>query len=140
MKEILKASRSTFEMNRKVELIPPLALAYIGDSVYELFIRHCLLTRPNLKPHHLQKQAVSYVSATAQAAALTRLMPHLTETEQDVVRRGRNAKSGTIPKSATVSDYRHSTALEALIGHLYLSDEHDRLVEIMRYIIEEDEE
>lgn len=109
----------------------PLSLAYIGDAVWELYVRHHLLACGFTKPHDLQRQSVRFVSAKAQARVLEKLMTDLTEEERDVVRRGRNAKSKTSPKNTAVLDYRHSTAAEALIGHLYLTNHLERLTELM---------
>ncbi|MFD3261736.1 Mini-ribonuclease 3 [Paenibacillus lentus] len=107
--------------------MPPLALAYIGDAVFEVAVRQHVIARPNLRPHHLHIQATKFVSAKAQARMLALIEPQLTEQEQDVVRQGRNAKSGTVPKNANVLDYRHATAFESLIGYLYYTGAHDRL-------------
>lgn len=113
--------------SKPARLLPPLALAYIGDAVYEVAVRQHMIARPNLRPHQLHLRSTGFVSAKAQATILSLLEPELTETEQDIVRQGRNAKSGTVPKNANVLDYRHATAFEALIGFLYYSGEHDRL-------------
>ncbi|RCX14016.1 ribonuclease-3 family protein [Fontibacillus phaseoli] len=113
--------------SKPARLLPPLALAYIGDAVFEVAVRQHVIARPNLRPHHLHRLSTKYVSAKAQAGLLALLEPQLTEDEKDVVRQGRNAKSGTIPKNANVQDYRHATAFESLIGYLYYTGEHDRL-------------
>ncbi|WP_430522323.1 Mini-ribonuclease 3 [Paenibacillus brevis] len=113
--------------SKPARLLPPLALAYIGDAVYEVAVRQHVIARPNLRPHQLHLRSTSYVSAKAQATILSLLEPELAEPEQDIVRQGRNAKSGTVPKNANVLDYRHATAFEALIGFLYYSGKHDRL-------------
>lgn len=108
-------------------LLPPLVLAYIGDAVFEVAVRQYLIARPKLKPHHLHVQATHFVAAKSQARILELLTPQLTEEEQNVVRQGRNAKSGSIPKNASVLDYRHATALESLLGYLYYSGKMERL-------------
>lgn len=113
--------------SKPARLLPPLALAYIGDAVFEVAVRQHVIARPNLRPHHLHRLSTKYVSAKAQAGLLALLEPQLTEEERDVVRQGRNAKSGTIPKNANVLDYRHATAFESLIGFLYYTGAHDRL-------------
>ncbi|GBF12017.1 mini-ribonuclease 3 [Tepidibacillus sp. HK-1] len=107
-----------------------LTLAYMGDAVYELYIREFILSKGG-KPNVLHKQAISYVSAKAQSRVLHYIMPLLTEEEADIVKRGRNTKSSTVPKNANVIEYRHSTAFEALIGFLYLSHQIDRLEQIV---------
>jgi ribonuclease-3 family protein len=113
------------------EEMNPLALAYIGDAVYEVYIRQHVLSQNNHRPHVLHRRSSSYVSARAQARALHALLPILTEEEAAIVRRGRNAKSGTAPKNADMIDYRHSTALECLIGYLYYRRDAERLAKIL---------
>jgi ribonuclease III family protein len=116
------------------KLLNSLALAYIGDAVYEIYVRHYLLAKGNIRPNQLHNQAKRFVSAKAQASTLHHLfsLEFLTEEEQAVLRRGRNAKSGTIPKNTDVQTYRYSTAFEALIGHLYLEKKHERLEELIQ--------
>jgi ribonuclease-3 family protein len=126
----------SFAPSRDAALLNPLALAYLGDAVYEMFIRQYLLSLTNHRPNQLHRHATKYVSAKAQARALQVLQPHLTEEEQDIVRKGRNAKSGTIPKNTDVIVYRHSTAFECLIGYLYLRERFDRLHFLMKMSIE----
>lgn len=118
--------------SKQASLINPIALAYIGDAVYELLVRQYLLSQPNHKSHHMHKAAISYVSAKAQRSMLERLLPHLTEEEQDIVKRGRNTKSGAPPKNADMIDYRHATALECLIGYLYVDERIERITELFR--------
>jgi len=122
---------------RMPDLMNPVALAYVGDAVFELLVRQHLAARPNHKPDELHRGAVRYVSAKAQRALLEKLRPHLTEEEAEVVRRGRNAKSGSPPKGADVSDYRHATALECLFGWLYYAGRFGRMAELMRLADEE---
>lgn len=112
--------------------INPIALAYMGDAVYELLVRQFVLSQPNNKAHHMHKAATGIVSAKAQRATLERLLPHLTEEEEDVVKRGRNAKSGSAPKNADMIDYRHATALECLIGYLYFENRLERITELFK--------
>lgn len=114
----------------------PLLLAYIGDAVYEIFIRHHLIARGVVRPQDLQKEAVKFVSAFAQAHVYRALEDSLTDEERGILKRGRNAKSGSVPKNAKVSDYRQSTGLEALIGYLYLKGEEQRLHDLMKTAIE----
>lgn len=115
------------------EQLSPLVLAYVGDAVYELFIRTKLAAYP-AKMQKLHRMAVKYVQASSQAEILHAWEPSLTEEEKDVVRRGRNAKSG-VPRSAGVTmDYRYSTGLEALVGYLYLKGRHERLLELLHTI------
>lgn len=118
----------------------PLLQAYIGDAVYEVYVRYHLLAIGVVKPHDLQKRATQYVSAVAQAKASRVIERELTEMEADVLRRGRNAKSGSVAKSASITQYRSSTGLEALIGYLYLTGQQERLELLMKQIIQALEE
>lgn len=106
--------------------LPPLVLAYIGDAFFNLYVRTRLLTFEQNRVRVLHSFGARMVSATLQAHALRQLEDELSEEEQSVVRRGRNAKS-TVPKSASVGDYRASTGLEALLGYLYLRGDEARL-------------
>ncbi|MEJ8303097.1 Mini-ribonuclease 3 [Saccharibacillus sacchari] len=119
-------------------LLPPLVLAYIGDAVFEVAVRQYLIGHSNLRPHHLHREATKFVSAGAQARMLFRVESLLTEEEADMVRRGRNAKSGSVPKNADVLEYRHATGLECLAGYLYYSGRVGRLEELIRKGLELD--
>jgi ribonuclease-3 family protein len=109
----------------------PLALAFIGDAVYDLFIRSYLVFGNKQKPHELHLSAVNYVRAETQAQVVHGLFSILSESELEIVRRGRNAKPSTMPKHAGFMEYRYSTGFEALLGYLYLTHQHDRLDEIL---------
>jgi len=100
-------------------LLNPVVLAYIGDAVFEVLVRQYLISQPNHKPYHLHREATRFVSAKAQRGLLEKWAPILTEEEADIMRRGRNTKSGTPPKNADPADYRLATALECLVGYLY---------------------
>ena len=116
----------------KAGLYSPLVLAYIGDSVYEVFTRKKLLDEnSNLPAHKLHKENIKYVKAKAQSDAMDIIEPLLSEQELAIYKRGRNAKSTTVPKNADLTDYRRATGFEALIGFLELSGKADRLYEIM---------
>lgn len=128
-----------YEPAKNPEQLNPLVLAYMGDAVFEMAVRQYVVSRPNHRPNHLHREAVKFVSAKAQARALQALMEHLTSEETDIVKRGRNAKSGTIPKNADVLDYRHSTAFECLIGYLYYTKRFDRLGRLLGLILKEPE-
>ncbi|WP_413006324.1 Mini-ribonuclease 3 [Paenibacillus sp. 1P03SA] len=117
--------------SQKPELLNPLVLAYVGDAVYEMFIRQYVISMPSQRPNHLHRTATRYVSAKAQSKALQALLPLLTEEEANIVKRGRNAKSGSTAKNADVLEYRHSTAFESLIGYLYYKQAYERLNYIM---------
>ena len=112
--------------------LPPLTLAYLGDALYEAFVRERLLERGYVRVNDLHRHALRYVQATAQAAILARLMPELTEQEQDVVRRGRNAKGHAAPKSADPAEHAASTGFEALLGYLHLAGQEERLAQLLR--------
>ncbi|CAM4484312.1 Mini-ribonuclease 3 [Paenibacillus tarimensis] len=116
---------------KQPQLLPPVVLAYVGDAVFELYVRQYLVSLPNLKSDHLHRSATKIVSARAQRELLEKWQPLLTEEEADIVRRGRNAKSGTPPKNADHQDYRHATALECLVGYLYYCRRLDRLQTLM---------
>lgn len=120
----------------KVEAMSPLTWAYVGDSVYEAYIRTHLVETTNLKPHKLHIKAIKYVKAKAQAEILKKIHDNLTEKEQEIVRRGRNAQNHHVAKNADPADYMYSTAFEGLIGYLYLCDQKERLEEILKMTIE----
>lgn len=128
-----------FDPNKEAHLLNPIVLAYAGDAVFELYVRQYLISQPNHRPQHLHKRATQYVSAKAQSKALQIWLPQLNEEELNIVKRGRNAKSGSSPKNADVLEYRHSTAFEALIGYLYFKEQYDRLNELMKAAIEQSE-
>ena len=123
------------EKDIKPNELSPLTLAFIGDTVFDLLVRETLICEANRPANDLHNLAVQKVKASAQAGFVEKLLPHLTEKETSVYKRGRNAKSGHLPKNASQSDYHMATGFEALIGYLYLSDEIDRIKELF-YIIE----
>lgn len=116
-----------------------LSLAYLGDAVYELYIRTYLLSKGNYKVGDLQNMAVKYVSAKAQSAFLDKMIDDnfLTEEELTIVKRARNHKSHQSPKHTDIITYKKSTGLEALIGYLKLTKNEIRIEEIMKYIVGE---
>ncbi|MGO1369156.1 MAG: Mini-ribonuclease 3 [Senegalia sp. (in: firmicutes)] len=122
---------------REVNLLSPLQLAYIGDAVYEVFIRRYLLEDRVLSVNELHKKAIEFVKAKAQSDIVHKLMDKLTDEELSIVKRGRNKKSATVPKNANMSDYRYATGFEALIGYLYLLDRQSRIEEIFNIIIKD---
>ena len=127
MKEFIKITKTPEEIN----LLSPLTWAYIGDCVYELYIRTNLVNTTKLKPHAMHVKAIQKVKAKSQAETLKKIYENLTEEEKDIVRRGRNAESHHLPKNSNVQEYRHATAFESLIGYLYLTNKIDRLKEIL---------
>lgn len=110
----------------------PLTLAYIGDGVFDLVIRTLVVGRGNTKASQLHQHTSHIVKAETQAKLIEALEEELTEEEADVYRRGRNAKSPTMAKNATMADYRKATGFEALMGYLYLKDDFPRMVELTR--------
>ena len=121
-----------------VKQLNPLALAYMGDAVLEQRIREHLLRSGRVKPNTLHKEATKYVSAKAQSNIVHQMMDEtfLTEDELAVFRRGRNAKSGSIPKNTDVRTYRNSSGFEAVLGYLYLQHQYDRANDIITRAIE----
>ena len=115
-----------------VRAYSPLTLAYIGDAVYEMIIRTVIVERANKAANELHKKAVKFVQAGAQAAMITALQDILTEDELAVFKRGRNAKSNTSAKNASIADYRKATGFEALLGYLYLQDKEERILELVK--------
>lgn len=122
----------------EVEQLNPLVLAYIGDAVFEMYVRIHIIGNGRYKTNMLHKMSIAFVSARAQAKILDRIFEQLTEQEQDIVRRGRNAHANTIPKNATIADYKKATAFEALIGYLFLMKNETRLEEIIGLAFEEE--
>lgn len=110
----------------------PLTLAYIGDGIYDLIIRTILVKQGNCQPNKLHTRASMLVKASAQAEMIERLLPHLTEEEMHIYKRGRNAKSYTMAKNATMLDYRKATGFEALMGYLYLQEDTKRIVALIK--------
>ena len=117
-----------------------LALAYLGDSVYELNIREYLVNKGIYKVNNLQKKALNYVTAVNQSKFINKLIENniLTEDELDVVKRGRNAKVFSHPKNTDILTYKHATSLECLFGYLYLLKKYGRIDEIIKIILEEE--
>ena len=114
----------------------PLTLAYIGDGIFDLVIRSVVVGKGNTRAGELHKRTSQIVKAHTQAEMIEKLLPILTEEEAEVYRRGRNAKSPTMAKNATMSDYRKATGFEALMGYLYLTEQFDRMVELAGYGLE----
>jgi ribonuclease III family protein len=117
--------------------VPISVLAYIGDAVYELIIRLRLSNQSNAKSGALHRESVKLVRAAAQAEAIRKLLPLLTEEESSIYRRGRNSQPGSMPKNADPADYLAATGFEALIGYLYLKDEKGRMNELLANILED---
>jgi len=110
----------------------PLAMAYIGDGVYELIIRTLIITKHNATLDKMHKMASRYVKAVTQSEIINLIKEELSENEQAIYKRGRNAKSASMAKNATMAQYRSATGFEALIGYLYLTNKLDRAIEIVK--------
>ncbi|HHY22854.1 MAG TPA: Mini-ribonuclease 3 [Clostridiaceae bacterium] len=122
---------------RDIREYSPLVLAYLGDAVYELFIRTLVLSEGNAPVCKLHKLSTGYVKAEAQSATIHKILESLTPDEQDVVRRGRNAKPGTVPKNADIVEYKYATGFETLLGYLYLNQDYTRMMQILKMCIQD---
>jgi len=129
-------AESLIEFNLKPREYSPLTLAYIGDAVYEMYMRSRLVSICNDKVSSLHKKASRLVCASAQSKGAEIIMSELSEEEEAIFKRGRNAKSATTPKNADVLEYRCATGLEALIGFLYIKKEFDRVEYLLCKIYE----
>ncbi len=117
-------------------LLSPLTLAFIGDGVYELLAREHVIAKGSMPAGKLHRLAVNLVCAAAQAQAYQLIEPYLSEKEEDILRRGRNANSTAVPRRSNPADYRRATGVEALFGYLYLSDQIDRINTLFAIILE----
>ena len=126
--EIIETTKSNTEVN----MLSPLTWAYVGDAVYELYIRTHLVNNTKLKPNKLHIESIKYVKAKAQAEFLSKIQDVLTDEEKDIVRRTRNTETHSAPKNADIADYMYATAFEGLIGWLYLNGKNSRLKEILQ--------
>ena len=134
---LLGQIKELFECREQdVRAYSPLTLAYMGDAIYDLIIRSVVVERGNRAANDLHKRTTRYVKAEAQAKMVMALMEELTEEEEAVYKRGRNAKSYTSAKNATIGDYRKATGFEALMGFLYLTDQTDRMLYLVKRGIE----
>jgi ribonuclease III len=125
-------------MNMNYNTLNVLSLAYIGDAIYEVYIRKHLIQKGIVKVEQLQKEAVNYVSAKNQAYFLKNMIDNnvFTENEMQIIIRARNHKGNRHPKNTDIITYKHSTGLEAIIGYLYLNNNIERINYIMNYILE----
>ena len=134
---LLNAIKQEFNCGEvDIRAYSPLTLAYIGDAIYDLVIRTIVVERANRPANKLHKTVVRYVNAGTQAQMIMALEEELTEEEKAVYHRGRNAKSYTSAKNASIADYRKATGLEALFGYLYLQGKMDRLLSLVRLAFE----
>ncbi len=131
IEEFIPINKNESEINQ----LSPLVWAYVGDCVYELYIRTHLVDTTKLNPHKLHVEAIKYVRAGAQAELLKDISDKLSDEEKDIVRRARNTNNHHLPKNSNVQEYMYSTAFEALIGYLYLIKRYERVKEIIDLII-----
>ena len=115
-----------------IKTYSPLTLAFIGDCIFDLMIRTVIVERGNRAPEDLHKKKSAIVKAQTQALMIEALLPDLTDTELAFYKRGRNAKSYSAAKNASITDYRKATGYEALIGFLYLTNQEDRMMELVK--------
>lgn len=130
MEYLIERLKSEEEIN----MLSPLTWAYIGDCIFELYIRTNLVNKTKLKPHKLHIETIKYVRAKAQADFLKSVEEKLTKKELDIVRRTRNTQNHHLPKNADPADYMYATAFEGLVGYLYLTKQDDRLKEIFEMV------
>ena len=129
----LEKMKQEFSCEEKdIRTYSPLTLAFVGDCVFDLIIRTIIVERANRSPHDLHKMKSGIVKAKTQAELGEAIQELLNEDEQSVYRRGRNAKSQTTAKNASVGDYRKATALEALVGYLFLQNQEDRILFLVK--------
>ncbi|MDD3414456.1 MAG: ribonuclease III domain-containing protein [Lachnospiraceae bacterium] len=131
--DIRKIIESQFgEAKTDLKAYSPLTLAFIGDAVYSLIIRTIIVERGNVPVNKLHKATTSLVQANAQAEMIQSIQTMLTEEEESAYRRGRNAKSGSSAKNASIQTYRKATGMESLVGYLYLKGDYERILELMK--------
>lgn len=134
MGESLSFFKEAFQLEEvDAGMYSPLVLAYVGDAVYEIMIRTKVVNGGSVQVNKLHKHSAALVKAETQAKMVMALMEEFTEEEMAVYKRGRNAKSYTMAKNASMKDYRMATGFEALVGYLYLSENHQRLVELVSH-------
>ncbi|WP_051430696.1 Mini-ribonuclease 3 [Thermicanus aegyptius] len=124
-------------LERNPALLNALTLAYLGDSVYEVYVRYTLIAQGKVNPHRLHREAIRFVAAKGQSRQLERIKEELTTEEEAIVRRARNSKPSHSPKHAVMKDYLQATAFEALIGYLFLTGKKERMEELIDLGIEE---
>lgn len=131
IEDIIKPTKTDMDVN----MMSPLVWAYVGDAVYEIHIRTYLVNTTKLKPNKLHIESIKYVKAKAQADTLNKIYDKLTDEEKDIVRRTRNTENHHLPKNAELKDYMYATAFEGLIGYLFLTNQKERLEEILKWTI-----
>jgi len=133
MEESVEYLKQLFDLPEvKVKQYSPLTLAYIGDAAYELVVRTVLVSRANTQVNKLHHAASNLVKAETQSRMIDVLEPHFTPEEEHIYKRGRNAKSDTSAKNASITDYRRATGFEAVMGYLYLKGEFTRMLDLIK--------
>ena len=137
-KSINQQIKETFGVDSvDIRTYSPLTLAYIGDGIFDLVIRTLVVGKGNTSANQLHQRTSHIVKAHSQAIMADAVAESMTPQEQDVYRRGRNAKSHTMAKNATVADYRSATGFEALMGYLYLTEQSERMMELISYAMKQ---
>lgn len=135
--EVLKNLMSNInEKTLRIDECSPQLLAYLGDAIYEVYVRVHLVSKGFHNSLRLHKASVSMVKAQTQASILSEILCMLNDEEKDIVRRGRNCKGGTLPKKASISEYRNATGFETLIGYLFIKGDYNRLDEVVKKAVE----
>lgn len=138
MSDLIRSMNETLGLKEvDIRNYSPLVLAYIGDGVFDLIIRSYVVNQGNIQVNKMHRHTSSIVKAQTQAQMAAGLEPLLTAEEESFYKRGRNAKSHTMAKNASVADYRKATGFEALVGYLYLTGQNDRLMELMKIALTE---
>lgn len=133
--------QDVFQMQEvNIKEYSPLALAYIGDSIYDLIIKSLVLNEGNKQVQKMHKETSTYVQASAQSLMMRKIQEHLTEEEHAIYKRGRNAKSVSPAKNQSITDYRRATGFEALMGYLYLKKEWKRMIDLVKIGLDSMEE
>lgn len=133
MSDIFKIIKKNMDLKEiSIQDYSPLTLAYIGDGIYDLIIRTMIVDEANSRMNKIHEKASDLVKAQTQAAMMLSLLDILTEEEEAIYKRGRNAKAVTRAKNASMSDYRTATGFEALMGYLYLTGQSDRMMELIK--------
>ena len=141
MEESIKYLKEQFELKEiDIRTYSPLTLAYIGDAIYDLFIRTIIVGEGNCQANKLHKKVSALVKATKQSEMIKKLKIHLTEEERHIYKRGRNAKSNRVAKNASTADYRRATGFEAVMGYLYLTNQLSRIIDLIKLGLAKDED
>ena len=140
MEKSIEYLKEQFELGKvDIKTYSPLTLAFIGDGIYDLFIRTIIVGEGNCQANKLHKRVSSLVKATRQSKMIKKIKSALTEEERNVYKRGRNAKSHSVAKNASTADYRRATGFEAVMGYLYLTGQLERIVDLIKLGLNKEE-